>query len=60
VPARDIETFKSCLEAALAVDIEKDPGNRLVNIVSQRKARRLLNQAPDFFAELDYDTWGTW
>ncbi|MDR3122979.1 MAG: TRAP transporter TatT component family protein [Treponema sp.] len=60
VPAQDIETFRSCLEAALAVDIEQDPDNRLVNILSQRKARYLLNQAPDFFADLDYDTWGTW
>jgi predicted anti-sigma-YlaC factor YlaD len=60
VPAQDSETFRSCLEAALAVDIEQDPDNRLVNILSQRKARRLLNQAPDFFADLDYDTWGTW
>jgi predicted anti-sigma-YlaC factor YlaD len=57
VPAQDIETFRSCLEAALGVDIEKDPGNRLVNIISQRKARSLLNQAPDFFAELDWETW---
>ena len=60
VPAQDSETFRNCLEAALAVDIEQDPGNRLVNILSQRKARYLLNQAPDFFADLDYDTWGTW
>ena len=60
IPAQDIETFRSCLEAALAVDIEKDPDNRLVNILSQRKARYLLNQAPDLFADLDYDTWGTW
>jgi predicted anti-sigma-YlaC factor YlaD len=60
VPAQDIETFRNCLEAALAVDIERNPANRLVNILSQRKARYLLNQAPDFFADLDYDTWGTW
>jgi predicted anti-sigma-YlaC factor YlaD len=60
VPAQDSATFRSCLEAALAVDLEQDPGNRLVNILSQRKARYLLNQAPDFFADLDYDTWGTW
>jgi predicted anti-sigma-YlaC factor YlaD len=60
VPAQDSETFRSCLEAALAVDIEKNPDNRLVNIISQRKARSLLNRAPDFFADLDYDTWGTW
>ena len=60
IPAQDSETFRSCLEAALAVDLERDPERRLVNILSQRKARYLLNQAPDFFADLDYDTWGTW
>jgi predicted anti-sigma-YlaC factor YlaD len=60
VPAQDSETFRSCLEAALAVDIERNPDNRLVNILSQRKARYLLNQAPDFFADLDDDAWGTW
>jgi predicted anti-sigma-YlaC factor YlaD len=60
VPAQDSETFRSCLEAALAVDLERNPANRLVNILSQRKARRLLNQAPEFFADLDEDSWGTW
>jgi predicted anti-sigma-YlaC factor YlaD len=60
IPAQDVETFKSCLEAALAVDIKKDRANRLVNLIYQRKARYLLNQAPDFFAELDADTWGEW
>jgi predicted anti-sigma-YlaC factor YlaD len=58
IPAQDVETFIRCLESALAVDIKKDRANRLVNLISQRKARYLLNQAPDFFAELDADTWG--
>ncbi|GHU62529.1 hypothetical protein FACS189445_5570 [Spirochaetia bacterium] len=60
IPAQDIETFKSCLESALAIDIKKDRANRLVNTLYQRKARYLLNQAPDFFADLDADTWGKW
>jgi predicted anti-sigma-YlaC factor YlaD len=60
VPAQDSETFTRCLEAALAVDVEQDPNNRLVNILSQRKARRLLNDAPGLFSSLDYDDWGTW
>jgi predicted anti-sigma-YlaC factor YlaD len=59
VPAQDLETFRNCLESALMVDIENDPDNRLVNILSQRKARNLLDHAPDFFAELDYNTWET-
>jgi predicted anti-sigma-YlaC factor YlaD len=53
VPAQNYETFKSCLEAALAIDADGDPANRLVNILAQRKARYLLNAAPDFFADLD-------
>ncbi|AEF84414.1 putative lipoprotein [Treponema primitia ZAS-2] len=53
VPAQDYATFKSCLESALAIDIEKDPPNRLVNILSQRKARYLLDSAPDIFIDLD-------
>ncbi|MDR2185354.1 MAG: TRAP transporter TatT component family protein [Treponema sp.] len=58
VPAQDYETFKACLEAALAVDADKDPANRLVNILAQRKARYLLDSAPDFFADLDSgDDW---
>jgi predicted anti-sigma-YlaC factor YlaD len=58
VPAQDYETFKSCLEAALAVDVDKDPANRLVNVLAQRKARYLLDSAPDFFADLDSgDDW---
>lgn len=60
IPAQDIDTFKSCLESALAVDIKKDPANRLVNTIYQRKARYLLNHAPELFASLDADTWGTW
>jgi predicted anti-sigma-YlaC factor YlaD len=58
VPAQDYETFKSCLEAALAIDVEGDPANRLVNILAQRKARHLLDSATDFFADLDSgDDW---
>jgi predicted anti-sigma-YlaC factor YlaD len=58
VPAQDYETFKSCLEAALAVDPDKDPANRLVNVLAQRKARYLLDSAPDLFADLDSgDDW---
>jgi predicted anti-sigma-YlaC factor YlaD len=57
IPAQDYDTFKRCLESALGVDIEQDLPNRLVNILSQRKARRLLESAPDFFASLDTDSW---
>jgi hypothetical protein len=58
IPAQDIETFKSCLESALAS--KGDRANRLVNTIYQRKARYLLNHAPEFFADIDADTWGEW
>jgi predicted anti-sigma-YlaC factor YlaD len=53
VPAQDYDLFKSCLEAALAIDTEAESANRLVNILAQNKARYMLENAADFFAELD-------
>jgi predicted anti-sigma-YlaC factor YlaD len=55
IPAQDYETFKKYLEAALAVDPDADPSNRLVNIISQRKAQFLLDSAPDYFLTLGDD-----
>jgi len=58
IPAQDHNKFKELLDAALAIDPDKDPSNRLVNIISQRKARHLLNSASLFFFELDSgDDW---
>jgi predicted anti-sigma-YlaC factor YlaD len=63
VPVQDYEAFKENLEKALAVDVNAEPSNRLVNIISQKKARFLLDTAYNFFSflefELDYDddTW---
>jgi predicted anti-sigma-YlaC factor YlaD len=54
VPAQDYEQFKSCLEAALAVDTESESANRLVNILAQNRARYMLENAAGFFAELDF------
>jgi predicted anti-sigma-YlaC factor YlaD len=54
VPAQDYELFKSCLDAALAVDTETQSANRLVNILAQNKARYMLENASGFFAELDF------
>jgi predicted anti-sigma-YlaC factor YlaD len=61
IPAQDYETFKTCLEAALAIDVDKEPMTRLANILSQQKARYLLDSAPDFFADLETnDSWEDW
>jgi hypothetical protein len=53
VPAQDYRRFKSCLEAALAIDTENESANRLVNVLAQNKARYMLENAVEFFAELD-------
>ena len=55
IPAQDYDTFKLCLEAALAIDPGADPSNRLVNTISQRKARYLLDSASLYFIDLDND-----
>ena len=40
VPAQDRAEFERLLKEALAIDPEKDPSNRLVTLVTQRRARR--------------------
>jgi predicted anti-sigma-YlaC factor YlaD len=49
LPAQDYENFRSCLQKALEIDTDADPSNRLVNIISQKKARELLDRAGDYF-----------
>jgi predicted anti-sigma-YlaC factor YlaD len=49
LPAQDYENFRSCLQKALEIDVDADPPNRLVNIISQKKARELLDRAGDYF-----------
>jgi predicted anti-sigma-YlaC factor YlaD len=58
IPAQDYDTFKARLDAALAIDPEAEPSNRLVNIISQRKARFLLDSSALLF--IDFDTGEDW
>jgi predicted anti-sigma-YlaC factor YlaD len=55
IPAQDYDTFKAYLELALAIDPDADPANRLVTILSQRKARYLLEEAENFFLDAETD-----
>ena len=55
IPDQDYDTFKKNLETALAIDPDKDISNRLVNIITQRKARYLLDSAVLFFINFDVD-----
>ena len=41
--------FELLLQQALAVDIEKTPDQKLVNVISQRRARWLLSRIDDLF-----------
>jgi predicted anti-sigma-YlaC factor YlaD len=60
IPAQDYEGFKKYLEAALAIDVNADSGNRLVNIINQRKARYLLDQASYYFIDAGNTEWDEW
>jgi len=45
IPDQDYDTFKDYLEKAIAINPNDDASTRLVNIISQRKARWLLENA---------------
>jgi predicted anti-sigma-YlaC factor YlaD len=49
IPRQDAKEFRSLLEKALAVNVDANPAGRLANILSQRKARWLLDHIADFF-----------
>jgi predicted anti-sigma-YlaC factor YlaD len=43
--------FDALLKAALAVDLQKDPNQRLANVVNQRRAKWLLGRIDDLFVD---------
>ena len=51
VAAQDRAEFESLLKQALAIDPEKDPSNRLVTLVQQRRARALLDHIDTLFTK---------
>ena len=52
IPEQDYETFRDYLERALAIDPDADETIRLVNIINQRKAQWLLDNAWNYFSFL--------
>jgi len=46
---QDISEFRELLNKALVIDVNKQPENRLPNLIMQRKARWLLENTEDFF-----------
>jgi predicted anti-sigma-YlaC factor YlaD len=51
VPAQNREEFEQLLNAALAIDPERDPSNRLATLVTQRRARALLGHIDQKFSQ---------
>ena len=55
IPAQNYPAFKEHLNRALELDLDAEPDSRLVNAIAQRKARYLLDHAPDYFIDLGED-----
>jgi predicted anti-sigma-YlaC factor YlaD len=55
ITTQDYPQFKEKLHQALTIDVDADPASRLMNILSQRKARYLLDHANEFFIDLGED-----
>jgi predicted anti-sigma-YlaC factor YlaD len=53
VAAQDYAEFKAMLERALAINPNKDKANALANKLDQKKARWLLENAGNFFVEVE-------
>ena len=51
VATEDRAEFEQLMNQALAVDPEKDPGTRLVNLINQRRAKSLLEHADALFVK---------
>jgi predicted anti-sigma-YlaC factor YlaD len=49
VKNQDAAEFRELLGKALAIDVNADIPDRLVNIINQRKARWLLDHVDDYF-----------
>lgn len=51
VPEQDLAAFRDLIEAALAVDLDAYPDQRVANVLAQRRARWLATQIPELFFE---------
>jgi predicted anti-sigma-YlaC factor YlaD len=49
IPAQNFACFKKNLNEALSINAGKHPSNKLLNVLSQRKARYLLDNADIYF-----------
>jgi hypothetical protein len=51
VPEQDAAAFRRLIDAALAVDLDAQPDQRVANAIAQRRAHWLLTQIPELFFE---------
>ena len=51
VPAQNREEYERLLHQAVAIDPEKDPSNRLATLITERRARALLDQVDTRFSK---------
>lgn len=56
IPRQARREFVEALERAVAVDADAVPGDRMVNLIAQRRARQLLARVDDFFFDDDGGT----
>lgn len=54
IKEQNLDEFKALLASALAVDSDREPNVRLVNVMAQRRARRLLARIPELFLDTDH------
>jgi predicted anti-sigma-YlaC factor YlaD len=54
IKEQNLDEFKELLASALAVDPDREPKLRLVNVMAQRRARWLLTRIPDLFLDPDH------
>ncbi len=51
VKSQNAEEFQEMLQKALAIDVEKKPGWRLVNLITQKRAKWLLSRVDTLFVK---------
>jgi predicted anti-sigma-YlaC factor YlaD len=49
IPAQDRQQFSALLNRALAVDLDRNPDERLLNVIAQQRAEWLLEHTDEFF-----------
>ena len=53
IPAQNFPEFQYNLNEALKINADKNPSNKLLNVLAQRKARHLLDNAEIYFIDTD-------